>query len=243
MDRIAALVPIETRFRELDGQTRRLCATRLRTSEELVDHFADALLPKLHDTDVSPDWACEVARNLAHAAGRVYRGVNLPRWDVSVEVWDPALGDPGAARIATGRFRDVTVLAAHAANVVSAGTTNDEAVDAWLDLLKKESPHCDIHVQRINSLARASAGLCVRLAARLPQTSPDAAPHATQLAILPPVAQAVVATLMGWSSATTTRMAKRYAHFTSATLRQAMETLDAPVSAPPERPSLPREVH
>ena len=41
----------------------------------------------------------------------------------------------------------------------------------------------------------------------------------------------VVASLMGWSPATTTRMAKRYAHFGDATHRQAMESLDpVPVS-------------
>ena len=45
---------------------------------------------------------------------------------------------------------------------------------------------------------------------------------------------AVVASLMGWSPATTTRMAKRYAHFGDSAQRRAMETLDpptAPVSA------------
>jgi integrase len=36
----------------------------------------------------------------------------------------------------------------------------------------------------------------------------------------------VVASLMGWSPATTTRMAKRYAHFSDSTHRQVMETLD-----------------
>ena len=36
----------------------------------------------------------------------------------------------------------------------------------------------------------------------------------------------VVASLMGWSPATTTRMAKRYAHFGDSAQRRAMETLD-----------------
>ena len=40
----------------------------------------------------------------------------------------------------------------------------------------------------------------------------------------------VVASLMGWSPATTTRMAKRYAHFGDSTQRRAMETLDPPTS-------------
>ena len=40
----------------------------------------------------------------------------------------------------------------------------------------------------------------------------------------------VVAALMGWSPATTTRMAKRYAHFGDSTQRRAMETLDPPVT-------------
>ena len=35
----------------------------------------------------------------------------------------------------------------------------------------------------------------------------------------------VVASLMGWSPATATRMVKRYAHFADATHRQAMESL------------------
>ena len=38
----------------------------------------------------------------------------------------------------------------------------------------------------------------------------------------------VVAALMGWSPATTTRMAKRYAHFGDSAQRRAMETLDSP---------------
>ena len=38
----------------------------------------------------------------------------------------------------------------------------------------------------------------------------------------------VVASLMGWSPATTTRMAKRYAHFGDSAQRRAMETLDSP---------------
>ncbi len=45
------------------------------------------------------------------------------------------------------------------------------------------------------------------------------------------VAFPVVASLMGWSPATTTRMAKRYAHFADSATRQAMETLDLPTSA------------
>ena len=40
----------------------------------------------------------------------------------------------------------------------------------------------------------------------------------------------VVASLMGWSPATTTRMAKRYAHFGDSAQRQAMETLDSPLT-------------
>ena len=47
----------------------------------------------------------------------------------------------------------------------------------------------------------------------------------------------VVASLMGWSPATTTRMAKRYAHFGDSAQRRAMETLDppaAPASAAPD---------
>ena len=43
---------------------------------------------------------------------------------------------------------------------------------------------------------------------------------------------AIVASLMGWSPATTTRMAKRYAHFGDSAQRRAMETLDP--SVPPE---------
>ena len=39
----------------------------------------------------------------------------------------------------------------------------------------------------------------------------------------------VVASLMGWSPATTTRMAKRYAHFGDSAQRRAMETLDPQV--------------
>ena len=38
----------------------------------------------------------------------------------------------------------------------------------------------------------------------------------------------VVASLMGWSPATTARMAKRYAHFGDSAQRRAMETLDPP---------------
>ena len=45
----------------------------------------------------------------------------------------------------------------------------------------------------------------------------------------------VVASLMGWSPATTTRMAKRYAHFGDSAQRRAMETLDPP--APPANAS------
>lgn len=40
----------------------------------------------------------------------------------------------------------------------------------------------------------------------------------------------VVASLMGWSPATTTRMAKRYAHFGDSAQRRAMETLDPPAA-------------
>ena len=42
---------------------------------------------------------------------------------------------------------------------------------------------------------------------------------------------AVVATLMGWSPATTARMAKRYAHFGDSAQRRAMETLDPPTTS------------
>ena len=38
----------------------------------------------------------------------------------------------------------------------------------------------------------------------------------------------IVATLMGWSPATTARMAKRYAHFGDSAQRRAMESLDPP---------------
>ena len=41
---------------------------------------------------------------------------------------------------------------------------------------------------------------------------------------------AIVATLMGWSPATTARMAKRYAHFGDSAQRRAMETLDPPTA-------------
>ena len=40
----------------------------------------------------------------------------------------------------------------------------------------------------------------------------------------------VVASLMGWSPATTARMAKRYAHFGDSAQRRAMETLDPPAA-------------
>jgi len=40
----------------------------------------------------------------------------------------------------------------------------------------------------------------------------------------------VVASLMGWSPATTARMAKRYAHFGDSAHRRAMETLDPPTA-------------
>lgn len=43
---------------------------------------------------------------------------------------------------------------------------------------------------------------------------------------------AKVATVMGWSPATTTRMAKRYAHFEDRSIRDAMESLSRPTSAP-----------
>jgi hypothetical protein len=49
---------------------------------------------------------------------------------------------------------------------------------------------------------------------------------------------------MGWSAATTTRMAKRYAHFGQSTHRQAMESLDAPPSTPiGSRPDTSRDIH
>ena len=51
----------------------------------------------------------------------------------------------------------------------------------------------------------------------------------------------VVASLMGWSPATTTRMAKRYAHFGDSAQRRAMEMLDPPSAtgnAPEERETL-----
>ena len=55
---------------------------------------------------------------------------------------------------------------------------------------------------------------------------------------------AVVASLMGWSAATTTRMAKRYSHFGQSTHRQAMDTLDTRPPMPSEpRPDAPRDVH
>ena len=41
----------------------------------------------------------------------------------------------------------------------------------------------------------------------------------------------VVASLMGWSPATTARMAKRYAHFGDSAQRRAMETLDPPTAS------------
>ena len=41
---------------------------------------------------------------------------------------------------------------------------------------------------------------------------------------------AVVASLMGWSPATTARMAQRYAHFGDSAQRRAMETLDPPAA-------------
>lgn len=44
----------------------------------------------------------------------------------------------------------------------------------------------------------------------------------------------VVGSLMGWSAATTARMAKRYAHFGQSVHRQAMDSLDPP---PPPTPS------
>ena len=43
---------------------------------------------------------------------------------------------------------------------------------------------------------------------------------------------AKVATVMGWSPATTTRMAKRYAHFEDRSIRDAMESLSRPTLAP-----------
>lgn len=54
----------------------------------------------------------------------------------------------------------------------------------------------------------------------------------------------VVASLMGWSPATTARMAKRYAHFADATHRQAMESLDpVPISPTATIVDISRDVH
>ena len=54
----------------------------------------------------------------------------------------------------------------------------------------------------------------------------------------------VVASLMGWSAATTTRMAKRYAHFGDSTHRHAMDSLDTPPVKPSDtRPDTSRDVH
>jgi integrase len=44
----------------------------------------------------------------------------------------------------------------------------------------------------------------------------------------------VVASIMGWSASTMTKMAKRYAHFTLEAQRKAVETLDV---VPPEKAS------
>jgi integrase len=55
---------------------------------------------------------------------------------------------------------------------------------------------------------------------------------------------AVVASLMGWSAAATTRMAKRYADFGQSTHRQAVESLEAPLAAPTDIwPETSRDVH
>lgn len=54
----------------------------------------------------------------------------------------------------------------------------------------------------------------------------------------------VVASLMGWSPATTARMAKRYAHFSGSTHRLAMEALDPMPAKEVDRPDVaPRDIH
>jgi integrase len=57
------------------------------------------------------------------------------------------------------------------------------------------------------------------------------------------VAFAVVATIMGWSPATSVRMAKRYGHIGASPQRDAMRRLDAPHQPTQEAPAADRNVH
>ena len=53
----------------------------------------------------------------------------------------------------------------------------------------------------------------------------------------------VVATIMGWSPATSVRMAKRYGHIGESAQRQALQRLDAPPRPPKETDTTDKSVH
>ncbi|MEQ1897613.1 MAG: site-specific integrase [Vicinamibacterales bacterium] len=57
------------------------------------------------------------------------------------------------------------------------------------------------------------------------------------------VAFAIVATIMGWSPATSVRMAKRYGHIGASPQREAMQRLDAPYQPTQEAPAADKSVH
>ena len=57
------------------------------------------------------------------------------------------------------------------------------------------------------------------------------------------VAFAVVATIMGWSPATSVRMAKRYGHIGASAQREAMQRLDAPHQPTHEAAAADKRVH
>ena len=72
----------------------------------------------------------------------------------------------GGASTVIDEYRGAAVLCATGLNLVPADATDDEAVNAWLGFLRRESPYCKPDDKRIGDLRAASAAMCRTLARR-----------------------------------------------------------------------------
>ena len=141
------------------------------------------------ETDGYPlDFIFSLERRALSVAARLVDGDYISLWDVS-----GGPNDRMSRETLQSRFRTEAALAARAADVVRAGATDDEAVDEWLNLLRKnKSPFFrDDELPIIEDLLEASAVQCAALATRaygahrVPASAPSASKASASLDVAP----------------------------------------------------------
>jgi hypothetical protein len=125
----------ETRFRVLPAPKKINDLHANHSEVAPADHIAalgDVLILRIHNADCPLDAVYSDARYLAHVGAWVVDGQYISRWIIG-----GGLPDALARQALEDRFRADAALAAKACGLVRAHASEDEAVDAWLDLLAR----------------------------------------------------------------------------------------------------------